>query len=155
MGDYCRNTSENSHVHPGWLGCGTLTFCLENKHFDTLAFFHYTMGVMPAVLPSILGTSLRWGRRFYGQCIWAYMCVPNYGETLLFVQKRSNDWTIFLEIPRLFTCSISSCDSDVLINIFDNIFDNCDELTRVLELLFSYIIDQDVFYSWFVVKDIN
>ena len=73
------------------------------------------------------------------------MCVPNYGETLLFVQKRNNDWTIFFQIPRLFTCSISSCDSDILINIFDNFFDNCDELTRVLELLFSYIIDQNVF----------
>ena len=35
----------------------------------------------------------------------------------------------FLQIPRLFTCSISSCDSDVLINIFDKFFDNCDELT--------------------------
>ena len=70
------------------------------------------------------------------------MCVPNYGETLLFVQKRSNDWTIFLQIPRLFTGSIGSYDSDILINIFDN----SDELTRVLELLFSYIIDQNVFF---------
>ena len=69
------------------------------------------------------------------------VCVPNYGETLLFVQKRSNDRTIFLQIPILFTCFISSCDSDVLINIFDNY----DELTRVLEPLFSYIIDQNVF----------
>ena len=51
------NASEKSH--PGSMDCGRLTFCLENKHFNTLDFFYYIMGVVPTVLPSILGISLR------------------------------------------------------------------------------------------------
>ena len=102
------------NAHPDWFCCGRLTFWLENKHFNTLAFFNYMNWVEPAMLLSILGTSLRWSRRFYCQCIWAYVRSLLYKETLLFVQKRSNDWKIFLRITRLFNCSISSCDCDVL-----------------------------------------
>ena len=40
------------------LDCGRLTFCLENQHFDTLAFLHYIRGVEPVLLLSIPGTSL-------------------------------------------------------------------------------------------------
>ena len=72
--------------------------------------------------------------------VFELMCSPNYGETLLFVQKRSNDWTIFFPSSRRFTCSLSSCGSDVLINIFDNFFDNYNDLTRVLELLCSTLL---------------
>ena len=71
---------------------------------------------------SSLGTSLYGDADFFMVNVFELMCVPYYRETLLFMLKRSNDWTFFLRVPRLFACSISSCDSDVIINIFDNFF---------------------------------
>ena len=131
-----------------WLiGFGRLTFCLKNKHFGILAFFHYIIGVEPCCLPFLAQVFGDVDLSMFS--VFELICVPNYWETLFFVQKRSNDWTIFFatsQTVHLFYKLFWPW------HYYQYFFDNCNELTRVLELLFSCIIDQYVFSPWFVVQ---